>query len=65
MLIRRQLSRHEPPQPDCPVRRLLRKIAKTVLNKQSCWRKQGHSRGLRLTLITTSSSGLTIAARKK
>ena len=65
MPIRRQLSRHEPPQPDCPVKSFPRKIAKTVLNKQSCWQKLGHSRGLRSTLRTTSWTGLMTAARKK
>ena len=64
MPIRLQLYRREHPQPDCPVKRLPRKIAKTVLNRQSCWQKLDHSRGLCLTLRTISWTGLTIAARK-
>ena len=64
MPIRLQPYHHEHPQPGCPAKRLPRKIAKTVLNRQSCWQKLDHSRGLCLTLRTISWTGLTIAARK-
>ena len=64
MPIRLQLYRREHLQPDCPVKRLPRKIAKTVLNRQSCWQKLDHSRGQCLTLRTISWTGLTTAARK-